>query len=205
MVDTIDLKFRIPLAKIEEIKNLILEAFARTTNHIKAIAKIVSKLISFTRSMGPIARIRTRAIYRIIAKAANWNCRVCLDEAAKTEIVSWVTNIDDVSGFTIKISPSVQTLHFEHILHRDASGEGTYLGKICNEATTLVSEPLLETDVTKSSTFYEVKVFWAFFMKTNLLPFRNASILQFTDNKAAENILTFGSRNPEILKWCMKS
>ena len=35
-------------------------------------------------------------------------------------------------------------------------------------------------------------------METNLLPFKNASILQFTDNKAAEHILMFGSRNPEI-------
>ena len=29
----------------------------------------------------------TRAIYRIIAKAANWNCTVHLDEAAKAEMI----------------------------------------------------------------------------------------------------------------------
>ena len=47
MVDTLDLKFRIPLAKMEEIKELILEALAKMKNHIKAITKIVGKLISF--------------------------------------------------------------------------------------------------------------------------------------------------------------
>lgn len=35
-------------------------------------------------------------------------------------------------------------------------------------------------------------------MKTNLVLFKKASILQFTDNKSVEHILTFGSRNPEI-------
>ena len=52
-------------------------------------------------------------------------------------------------------------------------------------------------------------MFYHFFTKTNLLPFKNSSILQFTDNKSAEHILTFGSRNPEIQEmvheiviWC---
>ena len=35
-------------------------------------------------------------------------------------------------------------------------------------------------------------------MKTKLLPFKNSSILQYTDNKVAEHILTYKSKNPEI-------
>ena len=37
-------------------------------------------------------------------------------------------------------------------------------------------------------------------MQTNLLSFKNASILQYTDSKAAKHILTYGSKNPEIQK-----
>ena len=73
-----------------------------------------------------------------------------------------------------------------------------YPGMIRNQAVTLVSEPFTEAEASKSSTYREVRVFWHFFTKTNLLPFKNLSILQFTDNKSAEHILTFGSRNPEI-------
>ena len=62
----------------------------------------------------------------------------------------------------------------------------------------LFREPFSEGDIAKISTFREVKVFWTFYMKTNLLPFKNSSILQYTDNKLIEHILTFGSRNPEI-------
>ena len=37
-------------------------------------------------------------------------------------------------------------------------------------------------------------------MKTDLTPFKKASILQYTDLKAAEHILTYGSKNPDIQK-----
>ena len=53
-------------------------------------------------------------------------------------------------------------------------------------------------DCLKSSTFREVSVFLNFFMQSNLEPFKNSSILHYTDSKAAEHIITFGSRNPEI-------
>ena len=47
VVDTLDWIFRIPNKKIEEIKDLINQALAKNRNHIREIAKIVGKLISF--------------------------------------------------------------------------------------------------------------------------------------------------------------
>ena len=60
----------------------------------------MGKLIIFARSTRPIARIMTRSIYRVIAKASIWTYRVRLDNAAKKEIIWWMMNIDNVSGFT---------------------------------------------------------------------------------------------------------
>ena len=97
-----DLKFRIPLKKMEEIKELIHETLAKRKTHIKAMAKIVGKVISFARSIGPIARVMTRAIHRVIAKVSSWNCTVKLDKNAKKELFWWLSNIEDVSDFTIK-------------------------------------------------------------------------------------------------------
>ena len=137
-------------------------------------------------------------------EASNWNCSVHLDDAAKNEMIWVMANIDDVSGFTIKVNPSVKILHFQYILHGDASGTGMYLGMIRNQALALVREPFTEEEAAKSSTYREIKVFYHFFTRTNLLPFRNSSILQFTDNKSAEHILTFGSRNSEIQEMVHK-
>ena len=60
---------------------------------------------------------------------------------AKKELCWWLSNIEDVSGFTMKINPTVSSLHFQHIFHGDASEVGMYLGMIRNQAVTLVSEP----------------------------------------------------------------
>ena len=61
-------------------------------------------------------------------------------------------NIEDVSGFTMKTSPTVSSLHFQNIWHGDASGLGMYLGMIRNQAVILVSEPFTEAEASKSST-----------------------------------------------------
>ena len=125
--------------------------------------KIVGKLISFYRSTGPLARVMTRATYHVISRAANWNCTVVLDDSVKKELVWWIVNIEDVSGFTMKSSPTVSSLHFKHVLHRDASGLGMYLAMIRNQAVTLVSELFTEEEAAKNSTYREVKVFYHFF------------------------------------------
>ena len=67
------------------------------------------------------------------------------------------------TSVTIKVNPSVKTLHFEYILHGDALGKGMYLGMLRNDATTLVRKPFSENDTAKSSTFREVKVFWTLY------------------------------------------
>ena len=178
VVDTKSMQLKIPTKKIEEIKDLIQQALAKSKNYVKEIAKIVGKLISFYRCTGPVARVMTRATYQNIAKAANWNCSIVLSKEAREELWWWVGNIEEVSGFTMKSSPMVSLLHFNHVFHRDASGTGMFLGMLRNNLITLVSKPFSEEEAAKSSTFCEVKVFWHFYMKTDLTPFRNASILQ---------------------------
>ena len=67
----------------------------------------------------------------------------------KKELLWWILNIEDVLGFTMKTSPTVSSLHFQHILHGDVSGVGMYLGMIRNQAVTLVSEPFTEAEASK--------------------------------------------------------
>ena len=78
VVDTKAMQFKIPNKKMEDIKDLIQQALAKSKIHVKEIAKIVGKLISFYRCTGPVARVMMRATYRTIAKVANWNCSIVL-------------------------------------------------------------------------------------------------------------------------------
>ena len=95
---------------------------AKSKNHVKEIAKIVGKLISFYRCTGPVAMIMTRTTYRNIAKAANWNCSIVLSKEAREELWWWFGNIEEVSRFTMKSRASVSLLHFNHMFHGDALG-----------------------------------------------------------------------------------
>ena len=62
----------------------------KNKNHVREVARIVGKLISFYRSTVPVARVMTRVTYHIIAKAANWNCSITLDEEARIQLLWWV-------------------------------------------------------------------------------------------------------------------
>ena len=84
---------------------------------------------------------------------------VILDIEARKELLWWVNNIEEWSGFTMKLSPTVSLLQFQHIFHGDASNTGIYLGMIRNNAVILVIEPFTEEEAAKSSTYREVKVF----------------------------------------------
>ena len=62
----------------------------------------------------------------------------------------------------------------------------------------MVSEPFTAWEALESSTAREIHVFHRLYTCTDLSEWRNASILHYTDNQAAERIITFGSRNPVI-------
>ena len=56
VVDTKTMQFKIPTKKIEKIHEFIQQALSKNKNHIREVARIVGKLISFYRSTGPVAR-----------------------------------------------------------------------------------------------------------------------------------------------------
>ena len=143
---------------------------------------ILGKLISFYRSTGPVSRVMTRATYRLIAQAKTWHSSVTLDEFSGRELIWWLMNIDEISGFTMKTDPSVLVLSYNYVFHGDASGTGLFLGMIRDKKITLLSQPFSPEDCLKSSTFREVSVFWGFYMKSNLEPFKNSSIHHYTDS-----------------------
>ena len=98
----------------------------------------------------------------------------------------------------MKTDPCLQILLYQHVLHRDASGTGVFFGKIRKSLETLLSKPFTKVEASRSSTFIEIRVFWKFYMKTDLTPYKNSSILHFTYSKATKHIITYGSRNEDL-------
>ena len=137
----------------------------------------------------------TRACYRVISSAPSWRSYVQLSEQAIVELTWWIDNIDQVNGFTMQPSYTVDPLVYDVTMVGDASGVGMFLGILKHGGRTLVSKPFLDHEALESSTAREVRVFFSFYTETDLTEWQNCSIIHYTDSRAAESIMTFGSKN----------
>ena len=86
---------------------------------VKRIASIVGKLILFSLAVGPIARLRTRALYRVILSRFTWSSKVVLSEEALDELRFWCINMEIFNGQPLWRSPSAVRL-----VSSDASDTG---------------------------------------------------------------------------------
>ncbi len=86
---------------------------------VKRIASIVGKLILFSLAVGPIARLRTRALYRVILSRFTWSSKVVLSEEALDELRFWCINMEIFNGQPLWRSPSAVRL-----VYSDASDTG---------------------------------------------------------------------------------
>ena len=190
--------FRIPQDKISEVKELIYFLLKRNKFPVKQLARIVGKISSFARSVGPVARLMTRSCHRVIAAAPTWSSYVTLSDSAIFELDWWAGQIDAVNGFTMMPSCTVDPLVYSTHMVGDASAKGMFLGILTSQRRTLVSQPFTLEESLESSTARELRVFYTFYMESNLSEWRNSSILHYTDSRAAESIITFGSKNPVL-------
>ena len=62
------------------------------------VASSVGQLMSMSLALGPISRLRTRALYADINKCTSWNAFLSLSEAAKEELLFWQGNIAGLNG-----------------------------------------------------------------------------------------------------------
>ena len=78
-------KISIPHDKIMAVRHSIANLLLNPAQpHLaRSIASLVGKLISYTLAVGPIARLRTRALYRVIESRVTWKSCVVLSEEAR--------------------------------------------------------------------------------------------------------------------------
>ena len=69
VIDTKEMKFKIPLKKIEDLKRLLFDMLSRRKCPVRSLARVVGKLCACYRAIGPVGRLMTRASHRVIAGA----------------------------------------------------------------------------------------------------------------------------------------
>ena len=75
--------FRVPSDKISKLKNIIASIEPYSLVRVRLIASVAGQIISMGLALGPVARLRTRALYTVIEQRQYWNDRLFLTDEGR--------------------------------------------------------------------------------------------------------------------------
>ena len=87
-----------PEEKIDGLKSLRKQAYMQSRVPVKRLASIVGKMTSMSLAIGPVSRLRTRALYTTINSRRSWCDSVSLPQNAKEELEFWFRSINSLNG-----------------------------------------------------------------------------------------------------------
>ena len=75
--------------------------------------------MSMNLALGPVSRLRTRALYVDVNSCTSWRAFLCLLDEARSELIFWQNNITLLNGQPIWFKPGATC-----IVYSDASDSG---------------------------------------------------------------------------------
>ena len=184
--------FTVPQEKVQQIKVTLQTCLRTQRMTAKSLASIAGTLSLLSSAVGPLARLRTRAMYADIAKCTAWHSPLAMSEDTVAELTFWLTHYNFTNGYSFKPFPVTTK-----ILFTDASGDGYegYLAKKAGQA--VVVGKFSENAHNTSSTVRELlAVQYCLQSLTSLLS--NEAVRVYGDNFSASRILTVGSARPHL-------
>ena len=190
---SVDMKYYLPVDKLESIRNLLIEVLKLKRVHIKKLASLVGKLQFAFKAVGPSVRLLTRSAYYLISKASSWNCMIILNDLAIKEFSYLRDNLYDLNGFPIR--PKLSTEVIDIKVASDSSEIGTCVYKVCKDNTLLHKRAFSESESKLNSTVREIMAFFDFYTSDKANFLSNQNIVHYTDSHNCATILSIGSRN----------
>ena len=184
--------FMVPPRRVDALKQLLNDTVAKKfVVSARHLSRITGSLFSMGLTLGPVACLWTRALYRDVCQTAHWDRPFLMSQESQAEVQFWKVNFD-TGGYPIW-SPSPKV---EVITYSDASGQG-WGGFAVQLSDKVARGSWSREESGKSSTFREVtairRVLESFADKV-----RGKDVLHRTDNRNAEIVLSVGSRNKEL-------
>ena len=87
IIDLYNGNFHVPKEKIDGLISLIKQVYMQSRVPVKRLASIVGKIISMSLAIGPVSRLRTRALYTVINSRRSWCDSVSLPQNTKEELL----------------------------------------------------------------------------------------------------------------------
>ena len=81
IIDLVQGQFRVPEQKLEKLKSSIRSVSHLERVPVRALVSVVGQIMSMALALGPIARLRTRAVYADINCSRSWADKVILSQS----------------------------------------------------------------------------------------------------------------------------
>lgn len=191
---TVDLQvgcFRVPEDKVSRLKSAIRCISPEMPVHARALASVVGQIISMSVALGPVARLRTRAMYVILNQRRCWSDKLVLSEDASDELRFWFQNVDTFNGQSIWFSAGIT-----RIVYSDASSTG-YGGYAVEVGPEFVQGQWSADELVLSSTWRELKAVYNV-LKSLAPKLMGHAVKWFSDNQAVVRIVQVGSRKQHL-------
>ena len=196
--------FRVPREKIDKTIQKIEAIMNCKYVGVWRLASLVGLLLSFVRALGPVVRLQTRSLYKQIDTAPYWSSNIKLKDSAKNELIFWRKNLAAVNGFPFSGGPHFTATEFKDTVCGDASATGLYMCKLSGQMETLLSRPLAEGEIRKSSTWREAKVIEEFYLGEHAEDFQGRHIRHYSDNYGVSRIFSVGSPKPDLQEMALR-
>ena len=180
-------EFSIPPGKIDHLFNLISLLLNDVSPTARDVSRITGTLISMELALGPVVRLRTRALYAVLNSVHSLSCKVALTREAVEELNSWRDNFFRLCGKPVW-RPS---LKIELLSYSDASNVG-WAGFIVQFGTHIARGNWLGSEALCSSSFREIRAI-RFVLQSFSGFLAGKECKHRSDNQSVCSILSVGS------------
>ena len=208
VVNSITMEYEIPKEKLDAFLLLLENVESLSNMPVRLLAKFLGTLNSFSRALGQVVRLMTRALYSCLKPAYDsskkWNSSTSLTDTAREELSFWKLNIAKLNGFAIcPVTPSVTTCE---VIAGDASGEGLYAARFSDKNETVFTRKLTANEKKESSTYRECLVIYGIYTNPNspIHSFKGHQILHLTDNTGVVSVFRIGSPKKHLQSMAVK-
>ena len=188
--------FSIPVERIEKLRNAIARLLSSGLASARSLAKVTGQVLSMSIAVGPVTRLRTRALYEMINSRLFWNQLLQITDDAREELLFWLCSAEALNGRSFCWKPSAT-----RVAYSDASGTG-YGGFVVELGPHAVSGCWSEDEARQSSTWRELKAVDRV-LESVADKLSSHTIKWYTDNQSVVRIIQHGSRKSYLQDGAM--
>ena len=194
IIDLAKGSFVLPSDKITKLQNAIHSIPSSAMCPVRAVASVVGQIIAMSLAIGPVSRLHTRALYRVINQRWSWSAPVMLSEEAQEELQFWQDHMHSLNGRPIWFSPGATRVAFS-----DASCYGGYVVELGSDIANGQWSPV---EARQSSTWRELKAVDQV-LRSFAEKLAGHRVKWFTDNQNVVRIVQLGSRRQHLQDGAM--